>query len=107
VAIYNLATVYCQPSFDEGFGLPVLEAMACGCPVVASNKGSLPEVVGDAGLLVSPSVKGLVSGLKKVLGSVALRKELSSLGVKRAREFSWKKTATETWRIYKALLGEM
>jgi glycosyltransferase involved in cell wall biosynthesis len=106
VAIYNLATVYCQPSFDEGFGLPVLEAMACGCPVVSSDRGSLPEVVGDAGLLVNPSVKGLSLGLKRVLGDVVLRRKLSGLGAKRVKGFSWEKTARETYRVYQSLFNK-
>lgn len=101
VALYNLATVYCQPSFDEGFGLPVLEAIACGCPVVSSNQGSLPEVVGEAGLLVEPTVETLAKSLRKVIKSKALQKKLSQMGLKRVKQFSWRKTAQETVEVYK------
>ncbi len=104
VALYNLATVYCQPSFDEGFGLPVLEAMACGCPVVSSNQGSLPEVVGEAGLLTKPTVQGLSKNLKNVVENNKLSKKLSKLGLARAKEFSWKKTASETLKVYRIAL---
>lgn len=104
VALYNLATVYCQPSFDEGFGLPVLEAMSCGCPVVSSNRGSLPEVVGNAGLLVEPTVEGLAAGIKKLLQNYYWRRKYSLLGLKRAKEFSWEKTTQETLAVYKQFM---
>jgi len=104
VAIYNLATVYCQPSFDEGFGLPVIEAMACGCPVVASNRGSLPEVVGKAAILVKPRAEDLAEAIKSLLQSKKKRKELISLGLKRANEFSWQKTAQQVKEIYQSLV---
>lgn len=105
VKIYNLATVYCQPSFDEGFGLPVLEAMACGCPVVSSNQGSLLEVVGDAGILVEPNVDNLSKAIKKLHSndsndySVLVEK-----GLQRAKKFSWQKTAVETSKIYRTAM---
>ncbi len=101
VALYNLATVYVQPSFDEGFGLPVLEAMTCGCPVISSNYGSLPEVVGDAGIKVEPTVEKLAQKITKVINNKKLQKELSEKGLKRAKEFSWQKTARKTIEVYK------
>lgn len=101
VSLYNLAEVYVQPSFDEGFGLPVLEAMACGCPVISSNYGSLPEVVGDAGIKVEPTAEKLAQKITKVINSETLQKELTEKGLKRAKEFSWKKTAEQTIKVYK------
>jgi glycosyltransferase involved in cell wall biosynthesis len=93
--LYNGAELFAYPSLYEGFGLPPLEAMACGCPVVTSNTTSIPEVVGDAGLMVDPHS----------LEDSALRSELSERGLKRASEFSWKRCASETLEIYRNLKG--
>jgi glycosyltransferase involved in cell wall biosynthesis len=101
ISLYNLATVYVQPSFDEGFGLPVLEAMACGCPVVSSNFGSLPEVVGEAAIKVEPTKERLAKKIDLVINDKKIQKELSEKGIKRASEFSWQKTASKTVEIYK------
>ncbi len=101
VALYNLAVVYVQPSFDEGFGLPVLEAMACGCPVISSNYGSLPEVVGDAGIKVKPSSDSLAEAIEAVVKDRKKQQELSQKGLKRANKFSWDKTAQKTSQVYK------
>lgn len=100
VVIYNLASLYCQPSFDEGFGLPLLEAMSCGCPLVSSNQGSLPEVAGKAATLVDPSADALAGGIKKVRESKTLRKEMIKNGLLQAKKFSWPKVARETIKIY-------
>ena len=101
--LYNSATMLFHPSFYEGFGLPPLEAMACGLPVVCSNKTSLPEVVGDAGVTFSPDNSDeMLINLKEVWGSPELRKELSSKGLERSVKFDWKVTATKTFEILKA-----
>jgi glycosyltransferase involved in cell wall biosynthesis len=99
---YSGASVAVTPSLYEGFGLPVLEAMACGAPVVSSNASSLPEVVGDAGLLFqSDSVDALESALLSVLGDSALATRLQSAGFARAREFSWARAAQSTLSVYR------
>ncbi len=105
VAIYNLATVYCQPSLYEGFGLPVLEAMKVGCPVVASKTPALVEIAKGAALFANPKEKNdLAKQLTKVCQDESIRKELSKKGIKRASNFTWSKTAKETVALYKALL---
>ena len=93
------------PSFDEGFGLPILEAMALGAPVITSTAGSLPEVVGDAALLVSPGdTDALVRAILEVATNESLRERLRMLGRLRARDFSWQRTAEETVKVYQKLL---
>ena len=105
LGLYHLADTMVLPSFREGFGLPVLEAMACGTPVIASNQSSLPEVVGDAGLLFDPSqVDELVTVLYNVLSSKELRDKMSKNGLNRAKLFSWEKTARETLEVYQKAL---
>ena len=104
--IYNLATVFVMPSLYEGFGLPVLEAMASGCPVITTKEGSLAEVAGDAAYYVDAySIESIAEGLKRVFSDKSLQKDLSNKGLKRAAEFSWKKTAAETLDVYKQVLG--
>lgn len=107
VTIYNLATVYCQPSFDEGFGLPVLEAMVCNCPVVCTNRGSLPEVVGKAAKLVESTVDGIAKGLEETVFDLSINRKLVNAGLKRLKEFSWRKTAEKTLFVYKLASGKM
>lgn len=100
--LYNAAQLLVQPSFYEGFGLPPLEAMACGTPVVVSNVSSLPEVVGDAGLLVDPeNVSELTVAIWRVLTDEALRADLITKAFKRAQCFSWEKTALQTLELYR------
>jgi len=100
-ALYRAATVFVYPSLYEGFGLPPLEAMASGVPVIVSNRASLPEVVGDAGLLVDPeSTEDLTSAMKEVLRSSALRKTMIEKGKEQARRFSWSRCAEQTLRLY-------
>ena len=100
--VYSLAAVFVYPSLYEGFGLPVLEAMQCGVPVLTSNVSSLPEVAGDAALLVTPTeVDDIAYGLKRLLEDADLRAELRARGYQRAREFSWERCARETLAVYK------
>lgn len=103
---YQQATVFVFPSLYEGFGLPVLEAMGCGCPVICSNASSLPEVAGDAAVLVDPRDSDqLAMELTRVLASSSLRDELQARGSARAGQFSWDRTAAETVAVYRRLAG--
>jgi len=107
-AFYCGAQVYVLPSLYEGFGLPVLEAMACGCPVITSNISSLPEVTGDAAVKVAPQdVDGLAQAISRVLEDSQLRKDLIEKGLKRASEFSWQKMARETQAVYEQVAREV
>jgi glycosyltransferase involved in cell wall biosynthesis len=103
-AIYNLAMVYCQPSFYEGFGLPVLEAMACGTPVVAAKTASLPEICGEAALMVDPKKTDEISlGIKRIIDDKMLRERLVKRGLTQVKKFSWEKTARETIKVYERI----
>jgi len=94
IYLYNLASVFIYPSFYEGFGFPPLEAMACGVPVVASFASSLPEVVGDAALMVDPyNINDLAGALEKVLVDENLKNKLIARGLEQAKKFSWRETA--------------
>ena len=105
--IYNLATVYCQPSFYEGFGLPVLEAMACGCPVVAANTSSLPEVCGKAAVMVNPyDINDIANGLEKVIRETKIRNTLKEKGLVWVKNFSWEKAANQTIKVYQNVYQE-
>ncbi len=100
-ALYGAADVFAYPSLFEGFGLPVLEAMACAVPVVCSNASSLPEVAGDAALLVSPhDTAALAAALQRVLADAELRVKLVTLGLAQARRFTWQETARQTLAVY-------
>jgi len=104
-AIYSAADLFVFPSLYEGFGLPVLEAMACGTPVVCSNTSSLPEVAGDAALLVDPTdMRALAGAMKRALTDEEKRKEMREKGLRRAAKFSWEKAATMTLKVYQDVL---
>ncbi len=103
-ALYTGAEVFVYPSLYEGFGLPVLEAMACGTPVVTSDQSALPECVGDAGLLVDPlDHDALADAIERVLGDPRLAAELGDAGMLRASSFTWSETARKTWAVYEEL----
>jgi glycosyltransferase involved in cell wall biosynthesis len=103
---YNLATLFVFPSLYEGFGLPPLEAMACGSPVVASRVASLPEVCGEAAYYVEPrDPSSIAAGICKVLEDSQMRKALISKGVEQAGSFSWERTARETLAVFREVLA--
>jgi glycosyltransferase involved in cell wall biosynthesis len=107
VALLQSAGVLLQPSIYEGFGLPVLEAMACGCPVIASDLPTLREVVGDAGMLTPPGhVERLAAAIRSVTSSAELRKDLASRGLERATRFSWDRCAHETLAVYRDAMDD-
>lgn len=106
-SLYRGASLFVYPSFYEGFGLPIIEAMASGVPVITSNISSFPEVVGDAGLLVNPyDADELKEAMIKVLEDPKIRKELSEKGMERAKLFSWEKCASGTLTVYQKVLDE-
>jgi len=99
------ATLVVVPSTYEGFGLPALEGMACGVPVVAARRGALPEVCANAGLLVEPDGASLAKGIDRVLTDEKLANDLRHNGPKRAAEFDWDFAAHEHLRVYAEVLG--
>ncbi|MDP3957653.1 MAG: glycosyltransferase family 1 protein [bacterium] len=104
-ALYNLASVFVYPSLYEGFGFPPLEAMACGVPVIVSHSSSLPEIVGDAGILIDPyQPDELLQALRQVLTDQELTDTLRKKGEARAKLFSWEKTVKETLDVFRSLI---
>jgi len=100
-SLYSAATAFAFPSLYEGFGLPVIEAMACGAPVLTSDRSATAEVAGDAALLVDPhSVDAIRDGLRGLLADADLRADLSRRGLLRATHFSWRRAADETYSVY-------
>jgi glycosyltransferase involved in cell wall biosynthesis len=105
--LYARASVFAFPSLDEGFGMPALEAMAAGLPVLASNRSALPEVCGDAALLVNPNdTEEIASALRRLTSDERLRASLAEKGKARASTFTWERAAEETWRVYAELLAK-
>jgi glycosyltransferase involved in cell wall biosynthesis len=105
-AIYSGALSFIFPSLYEGFGLPVLEAMQCGCPVISSNTSSLPEVVGDAGFLVSPTDRdALCAAMLEISQNSDLRSQYAQASIDRAALFSWQKTVDKTLKIYEKMMS--
>jgi glycosyltransferase involved in cell wall biosynthesis len=103
--LYSAAKCFVYPSYFEGFGLPPLEAMQCGTPVIAGNRTSVPEVVGDAGLLVDPfDPHAIANALEMMLSDAKLRESLSKIGIERAREFSWIECARQTLAVFAKVL---
>jgi len=106
-SLYQRAAVFAFPSLDEGFGIPVLEAMAFGVPVLTSNRSALPEVAGDAALLVDPSrTDEIAEGLRRLIQDEDLRADLAKRGRLRAAEFPWNRAAQQTYQVYKEVFGK-
>jgi len=102
VPVYNSADLFIYPCLYAGFDLPPLEAMSCGTPVIASNNSSLPEVVGDAGLLINPyDITEIADAINNIITDDDLRKNLIKKGLKRSKQFNWSKSAYETLEVYK------
>jgi glycosyltransferase involved in cell wall biosynthesis len=103
---YRLAAVFVFPSLYEGFGLPPLEAMASGAPVITSNVSSLPEVVGDAALLIDPlQPAAIADAIARVLTDTALRDDLCRRGLERAQHYSWERSIRRVHEIYREVLA--
>jgi len=106
VYLYNLAELFVYPSLYEGFGFPPLEAMACGVPVITSNSSSMPEVVGDAAILIDPRDAGsLAKAMRDLLDNPALRQDLKQRGLLRAKQFTWRKTATRILEVCRQVVS--
>jgi len=103
-ALYSAASVFAFPSLYEGFGIPLLEAMACGTPIVASNTSSIPEVVGEAGILVPPTQPDqLAEAIIRAAQDESIRERLRRLGLERVKEFTWERAARQTLEVYRRL----
>ena len=103
--IYSAAGLFVYPSLYEGFGLPILEAMASGVPVITSNRASLPEVAGDAAITIEPhDVDALADNMLRCLDDVDFSKKMTQKGIDRAKEFTWDRCARQTVGVYKSVL---
>jgi len=106
ILYYNAAQLLVFPSLYEGFGLPPLEAMACGTPVVASKTSSIPEVVGESAIMIDPKdIESITAGIEQGLTDSSLREKLKNTGQVRAQRFTWEKTARQTWQIYRDMVS--
>jgi glycosyltransferase involved in cell wall biosynthesis len=106
--LYSNALALVFPSLYEGFGLPIVEAMACGCPVITSNVSSMPEIAGSAALLVDPhDTTALVEAIRWVILDPTHRARLRAQGLLRAQDFSWDKTAEATFALYQRVFGRL
>ena len=104
-ALYSMAELFVYPSLYEGFGIPIVEAMSCGAPVITSNMSSMSEVAGDAARLIDPlSVDELTKAIRSLLTNKAALRELAKLSLKRAQEFSWERTARQTMAVYESIV---
>jgi glycosyltransferase involved in cell wall biosynthesis len=104
--LFQRASVFAFPSLDEGFGMPVLDAMGHGVPVLTSNSSALQEVAGDAALLVDPSdVTSIAAGLQRLVSDQPLRDQLIDKGLARSKQFTWEKAVQETWKVYQELIN--
>jgi glycosyltransferase involved in cell wall biosynthesis len=107
-AIYSAASLFVFPSYYEGFGLPPLEAMACGTPVICSNTSSFPETVGDAAIMVSPGDTILLSKeIDRILADKELQKDMIEKGLQQVKKFSWDETAAQTIEIYSSIFNKI
>lgn len=107
VLLYNIATVFAMPSLYEGFGLPILEAMSCGCPVITSKEGSIPEIAEKACIYVDAySIENISQGINEVFKNKSLQEELSKKGLIQSKKFTWKKTAEETMSVYRSVMDQ-
>lgn len=107
VGLYNCATALVLPSLYEGFGLPILEAMQSGCPVLSAKSGSIPEIAGNAVLYVDPfRVDSIKEGIEKLMTDKKLRENLIKSGLENCKKFTWKKTAKETYEAYRSLFSK-
>ena len=105
-ALYSGAAALVLPSHYEGFGLPALEAMACGTPVVIADRASLPEIAGEAALRVQPnSPASIAQAIERVLTDTVCRETLTALGLERVKQFSWRRTAEQTLAVYRRVLA--
>src|SRR5262249_3367238 len=106
--LYRAADVFVYPSLHEGFGLPPIEAMACACPVIASTRGALAEVIGEAAVIIEPEdVHSIANQLRLLAGVEGVRNRLRTVGLEHARKFDWNKTAAETVKVYEAVAAKV
>ncbi|HEX4593012.1 MAG TPA: glycosyltransferase family 1 protein, partial [Bryobacteraceae bacterium] len=105
--LYQRASIFAFPSLDEGFGMPVIDAMARGLAVLTSNMSALPEVAGEAAWLVDPvDTTAIAAGLHRLIEDQTLRERLAQQGLERTAGFTWERTVEETWKVYRELLGQ-